>query len=116
MSRTYFGCLSCKETVNTSEAPIHCECKKVFLDKTGDLTRVVADMSNIVISDKSYWECKHFDDTWSWELTDDCMMCLAQAEGKRTERERILQIIADYRHKPSFTFANLISLIKGEQK
>ena len=36
--------------------------------------------------------------------------------GKKLERERILKIIADYRNKPSFGYANLISLIKGEQK
>ena len=37
-------------------------------------------------------------------------------QGVKTERERILQIIARYRHKPSFGYENLISLIKGEQK
>lgn len=37
-------------------------------------------------------------------------------QGVNSERERILQIIEDYRYKPSFTFANLISLIKGQQK
>lgn len=36
--------------------------------------------------------------------------------GAQAERERILKIIADYRNKPSFGYANLISLIKGEQK
>lgn len=36
--------------------------------------------------------------------------------GVKTERERILKIIADYRNKPSFGYANLIALIKGEQK
>lgn len=37
-------------------------------------------------------------------------------EGVRTERERILQIIQEYRHKPSLTFDSLISLIKGGQE
>lgn len=36
--------------------------------------------------------------------------------GVEKERERILKIIADYRNKPSFGYANLISLIKGEQE
>lgn len=39
-----------------------------------------------------------------------------RAQGSEAERERILKIIADYRNKPSFGYANLISLIKGEQK
>jgi len=41
-----------------------------------------------------------------------CPICY----GADRERERVLQIIEDYRHKPSLTFNNLISLIKGEQK
>lgn len=36
--------------------------------------------------------------------------------GVNEERERILKIIAKYRNKPSFGYANLIALIKGEQK
>lgn len=35
--------------------------------------------------------------------------------GAKLERQRVLQIIEDYRHKPSFGYANLISLIKDEQ-
>ena len=40
---------------------------------------------------------------------------IAFRTGQETERERILQIIEDYRNKPTFGYSNLISLIKGEQ-
>ena len=33
--------------------------------------------------------------------------------GKKLERERILRIIEHYRNKPTFGYANLISLIEG---
>jgi len=116
MSKTYYGCLSCKDTIDRDSAPNTCTCGKIFLDRTGDLIRVSADPRHMVISDKSYWECEHLGETWSWQLVEECSLCLAMAEGKRVERERVLQIIKDYRYKPSFTFNNLISLIKGEQK
>lgn len=41
---------------------------------------------------------------------------LAYEQGEKHERERILKIIADYKNKPSFGYANLVALIKGEQK
>jgi hypothetical protein len=36
--------------------------------------------------------------------------------GERNERERIIGLIDRYKNKPAFTFANLTSLIKGENK
>jgi hypothetical protein len=36
--------------------------------------------------------------------------------GKRREQDRILDIIKRYKYKPSFTYENLESLIKEEQK
>jgi hypothetical protein len=39
---------------------------------------------------------------------------LGYQAGTYDERERILKIINDYRHKPTFGYANLISLIKGD--
>lgn len=54
--------------------------------------------------------CKLCDYYYSEMFT--CPICY----GADRERERILTIIANYRNKPSFGYANLISLIKGEQK
>jgi hypothetical protein len=39
---------------------------------------------------------------------------LGYQAGTIDERERILKIINDYRNKPTFGYANLIALIKGE--
>lgn len=36
--------------------------------------------------------------------------------GRQMEQERILNLIHRYKGKPDFTLANLIALIKGEQK
>lgn len=41
---------------------------------------------------------------------------LAYDQGIKAEQERILNIIDNYRGKPDFTLANLISLIKAAQK
>lgn len=35
--------------------------------------------------------------------------------GVKQERERIVKIIADYSNKPTFNYANLISLIEGDK-
>lgn len=40
----------------------------------------------------------------------------AYEQGVKTERERILAIIDNYKGKPDFTYANLISLIQAAQK
>ena len=54
--------------------------------------------------------CKVCDYYYSEMFT--CPICY----GADRERERILKIISDYRNKPTFAYANLIALIKGEQK
>ena len=40
----------------------------------------------------------------------------ARGIGIKQERERIVELVNEYKNKPDFTFDNLLSLIKGEQK
>lgn len=103
-------CLECLDVVESTHRHDfqRCKCGKSFIDGGDDYLRgggllvpVLDALDEDVFDDQGYLD-DDFDD-----------YNLGVQAGTMEERERILKIIADYRNKPTFGYANLISLING---
>jgi hypothetical protein len=121
-------CLDCLDKIESKHRHdfVRCECGNSFLDGGDSYVRaggrIVILKDNLKLhpleDDPELSELLKdviADDIFDGYLDDDFNdYNLGYQAGTMDERERILKIINDYRHKPTFGYANLIALIKGE--
>ena len=117
-------CLGFMESKHTHDF-VKCECGNAFLDggdsyiRAGGRIVILKDFFDTVDRDaalETLIENANTDEVFEDTILEDDIATfnLGYQAGTLDERERILKIIEDYRHKPTFGYANLIALIKGE--
>ena len=123
-------CLDCEDIIESKHRHdfVKCKCGNSFLDGGDDYIRgggslgPVFDEQFCLAVDRDEALQKLIEEVVENDMFNDDSFLdddfddynLGYQAGTYDERERILKIINDYRHKPTFGYANLISLIKGD--